>query len=633
MLKSALNVLLLIALVLCLYAATILFGGILPEYALPLYVLMALLAAVWAMKLLLCRPVSVVWSWMHVPVVLFAVYAAWRYLISPIEYESRFEVLQIGLYTLVYFLVACNSYRSRDRAVIVGALVLLAVAESVYGLWQGRAHANVVLWLERGDHYHGRGSGTYFCPNHLAGLLEMAFCLLVARLLVSRGPNVTLQSTMLIKLYGAVAAVFVVLGLLASLSRGGWIATIVAFVVLLVAAELARVLSSRAVIITFLLLVAGGIVAWNVPRVRQRIEQDVRLQWHYIPGDSPIHVVEGFSGRYPIWQGTIKMIRDRPWLGTGPGTWTWFHLKYREPRLQIRPRYAHQDVLQLASDYGLVGAGLVVAMLACFYTHAWRLARYSKSTEQRGFALGAGAAVTAILVHSFGEFNLHIPANALWMVTLIGLTVAQSPTERNEARSELNLWGRGFLGLGLLAMAVATVVIGARLSLGSRYTERGYEAGQSFEWEDAHIFYQRALRYDPGNPETHAQIGDAYRMESAQADTPEEQPDRQRLALLAVDAYQQSLRLNPFQSEVMLRLAAACELAGDDSAALRAYNEAMTVDPNNAFNWLQLGTFYRRMGETARAVEALKRSARLNNVDPIATTYLEEIAAESTAKP
>ena len=83
----------------------------------------------------------------------------------------------------------------------------------------------------------------------------------------------------------------------------------------------------------------------------------------------------------------------------------------------------------------------------------------------------------------------------------------------------------------------------------------------------------------------------------------------------------------------MLRLAAAYELAGDNPAALAVYDKALTVDPHNAFNWLRLGVFYRRIGETARAIEALQYSQRLNNSEPIAQRHIEEIAAKSAVKP
>ena len=272
MLKSVLNVGILGTLVLCLATASVSFGAILLEYALPFYCLTGLLVLLWALKLLLCRRVSWVWSPMHVPVLLFAGYTALRYTVSPIEYESRLELFHVGLYTLIYFLVACNLFRTRDREVVVTALVVLALGEAAYGLWQYRAQADTVLWLDRGETYHGRASGTYYCPNHLAGLLEMALGMLVARLLVHRGQERTLQSGLLHKLYEGAAVVFIALGLFATLSRGGWIAMAIALLVLLVWAELARVLSSRLVIPVFIGLIVIGFAAWSVPRVRDRIE-------------------------------------------------------------------------------------------------------------------------------------------------------------------------------------------------------------------------------------------------------------------------------------------------------------------------------------------------------------------------
>ncbi len=631
MLKSSLNTALLIALLLCLLSATVLFGGVLTGYAAAWQLMVALMTLLWSAKLLFCQPVSAIWSPTHVPVALFAGYAFWRYLASPVEYDSRWEVLEVGACALVYFLVACNFYRSRDRKIAVGSLVLLAVGQAAYALWQYRAGADVVLWLDRGPTYHGRGSGTYFCPNHLAGLLEMTLCMVVARVLVRRESHAKLQSAVLVRLYGGATAALVAVGLFATWSPGAWIAGIVALLVLLLLAEIARALSQRMVLAAFLAVIVVAAGAWSLPAVRDRVRQDVQLHWGEGAGDGAMEAVAGLSGRLPLWQATLRMIRDHPLFGTGPGTWGWVHLKYRDPRVQFRPRYAHQDALQVASDYGLVGLGLVVAMLVCFYRHAWRLARGAESTEQRSFALGAMAAGAATVAHSFGDFSLHMPANALWLATLMGLTVAQSANPKAPERAELSFAGRFFLGVTLPVLAGVIALVSVRGNIGGRLTELAYDAAQRFEWSEARGWLQRALTYDAANPETHALLGDTYRMQSAEAIGPSEQPRRQELALSAVDAYQRSLALNPFQSEVLLRQAAAYELAGNAPDALRACESALMVDPNNAFNWLQLGRLYGRQGETAKAVEALRRSQRLNPAEPLAPKYLGEILARPAA--
>ena len=75
----------------------------------------------------------------------------------------------------------------------------------------------------------------------------------------------------------------------------------------------------------------------------------------------------------------------------------------------------------------------------------------------------------------------------------------------------------------------------------------------------------------------------------------------------------------------MLRLASAYELAGDNGSALRTYQWALAVDPNNAFNYLRLGIFYRRTGEAERALDAFERSRQLGARDQIAVVNIQDI--------
>jgi len=79
------------------------------------------------------------------------------------------------------------------------------------------------------------------------------------------------------------------------------------------------------------------------------------------------------GGRTQMWKGTLKMIRDHPILGTGMGTWQWIFQQYKEPgpALPTRPEYAHNDFLNLASDYGLVGFLIVVSCSLAFGGMPW----------------------------------------------------------------------------------------------------------------------------------------------------------------------------------------------------------------------------------------------------------------------
>ncbi|MGH8597472.1 MAG: O-antigen ligase family protein, partial [Gammaproteobacteria bacterium] len=377
------------------------------------------MAICWVLKLLIAKQVSWVRSPMHWAVLAFALYATGRYFTSPIEYDSRLELFHVGLYTLIYFLVASNLYRRRDRTVVVVALMVLAVAEVVYGLWQFGRGADVVLNADRPEQYHGRASGTYICPNHFAGFLEIVLAVLLARIAVHRPTTLSIEHRAIQKLLEIFVVVVVLVGIVTSLSRGGWVTTAALCVLFVLWGWRAKAVPAGVAVAVLGLLLFVGIIAPSVPAVRNRLAETVV----FAEGDKSVEIKDiTMAGRTAMWRATVKIIRDHPVFGTGPLTWEWFQLKYRDPRLQKRPRYAHNDVLHLASDYGAVGFVLVSSILGCFFWHAARLSRREDPSEQRAFAIGSAVAVGAIVVHSVVDFNMHIPANALLVVTLMGMT-------------------------------------------------------------------------------------------------------------------------------------------------------------------------------------------------------------------
>jgi O-antigen ligase len=99
------------------------------------------------------------------------------------------------------------------------------------------------------------------------------------------------------------------------------------------------------------------------------------------------------GGRSLMWTGTTGIIRDHPVWGTGLASWQWFFPKYQDPQLHGHPDYAHNDILNLASDYGIVGLGLAAWVLAAFFRCAWRSAQSKPGSEQSAFAIGAMASV------------------------------------------------------------------------------------------------------------------------------------------------------------------------------------------------------------------------------------------------
>jgi O-antigen ligase len=602
----------LIAFLLCLGYAVVGFGGVIPEYCAPLYGLLALLSLLWAAKLYLQRKVSWIWSPLHVPVVLFAVYAVIRYYLSPVEYESRMELMLIGSATLIYFVVACNFHRSSHRNALIWTLLALAVAQSGYALWQYVTKSDTVLMFNRAGDYYGRGSGTFYCPNNLGGFLELALGMALARLVISRSTPPSLQRTVIAKLIEGYCLVSILIGLYATQSRGAWLGATLGVVAFLLWAWRTRAIPPRVADIGIILVVALIILAVSVPTLRNRLSETLSVRLDYTFDYSIVDVRDPtMSGRAQYNQTTMRIIRDHPLFGTGPGTWQWFAPAYRPAGLQGHPEYAHNDVLQLASDYGFVGVALLASMVGCFLWMAVRLNRIAATPDQRAIALGAVAATAAILTHSLFDFSLHIPANAYVLAMLMGLVVALD----NSQRKTLHQPRRWLLSVTLVCLAALSVWGGITAAFAHRYTTTANYHKDLENWDIALDYYQRALAIDRKLPEPYIRIGDIYRLEAALREEPSEKVERRQLAERSITAYRQALALNPFDVETMLRLAATYEVDERFDQAMATYQDALRIDAHNAFVFLRLGSFYEKINDSKQAIAAYEESQKLGSED------------------
>jgi hypothetical protein len=131
------------------------------------------------------------------------------------------------------------------------------------------------------------------------------------------------------------------------------------------------------------------------------------------------------------WEAAIDHIKVSPWIGTGAGTHLIYGRLFRRPPIQADPVHAHCDYLELLAEYGIAGG---VCMAFFLIAHARRgLRSFSDILRRRiipsgfhrsnGFAiqLGALCAVAGLAIHSFVDFDMHVPANAMIFSFIFGI--------------------------------------------------------------------------------------------------------------------------------------------------------------------------------------------------------------------
>ncbi len=128
-----------------------------------------------------------------------------------------------------------------------------------------------------------------------------------------------------------------------------------------------------------------------------------------------------FAYRREFWEASLQMIKDRPWLGFGAGSWQWVYPQYSTFDAGAHVAHAHNDWLEWTSDGGvlLFSAFLAIALFALWtgIRDPWALGPF------------------LVFLHSLVDFPLHNYPILLGLVLIIG--AAQSAHIQRYNFSEL----------------------------------------------------------------------------------------------------------------------------------------------------------------------------------------------------
>jgi O-antigen ligase len=581
------------------------FGGARP---IPLLVIEGLAVGVmllWAARFWSAARPRLLWPPICWLVLAFTLYAVGRYFTADIEYVARQELIQVLLCAFLFLAVLNNLHRQEYTQIVSYTLVFLAMLISCYAIFQFLTGSDRVWHLVKP--YPHRGSGTYICPNHLGGFLEMVLPLGLAYTISSR-----LKPTF--KVFLGYASFVIMVGLGASLSRGAWIATVLALGLFFSLLLLHRSHRLSAVLFLGLILMGGAIFIPRSELFKARIGQ--------LYSDGKLDD----DKRFELWGPALLVWRENPWWGAGPAHFDYRFRQYRPETVQLRPDRTHNDFLNVLTDLGIVGAVLISAAWVLLFAgviKTWGFVRGSasdlaaKRSNKYAFVLGASAGLIAILLHSAVDFNFHIPANAILAVTLMALVSAHLRHATERFWFTPATWLKAVASLVLVAGAAFFTMQVGRQARECVWLERARVAPSFSPAQIACL--TNAFAVEPMNAATAHAIGEAYRVESAEGGA-----NYTELATNAMRWFECSRALNPWDGYNYLRYGWCLDWLGHHAESATYFEKAVLLDPNGYFTLNGIGQHYMELGKYAAARPWFERSARLQWKDnPIAQQYLE----------
>ncbi len=379
--------------------------------------------------------------------------------------------------------------------------------------------------------------------------------------------------------------------------------TVLAGLFLLAAFAMALV-GSRGALLAF----AGGVALVTVTAYRRGRSRDATVLFglsalavalaHLVRGDmvgdrlaSLANPAAAGSGRFLIWEATLRMVRDAPWWGAGPGTFWLRYPQYRHPEDGSGGYFAHNDYLQLLLEDGWPGLVLTLALLTAA---AWTVARVvtrHHALPSRLEAAGLGAALAAVAIHSLVTFNFYV----LPILVACGMILGRLDQLAAEAGipSLTVRWARGrplvrpvVRGLAVWGLWLLAILHPTTLALAQHHSEEARRLATIGHAADAERLLQQAARLAPSTDGPRLYLAELYIRALERADKLElAARERLTLARAAAGALDEAQRLNPLRPDApylrgrLLQTAVGLTPADAEARAEAEYRAALRLDP------------------------------------------------------
>jgi O-antigen ligase len=336
--------------------------------------------------------------------------------ISSYQHATRSAFQLYVAYGCACFLITQILTRTTQVRRIATLLTSYGVCLAMFAVLQSLSSNGKIYWL-RTPRFGGWIYGPYVNHNHYAGLMEM---LTPIPLVFAFSKYASGRKRWL----AAAAAAFMGATIFLSGSRGGMAAFALQVAVFFWFLFRERTRSGVVLALAGFLLIVLASVAWIGGS-----EVSNRISTLTVGNRSEL----GSDIRLAIYRDSLRMCASRPVLGWGLATFPDVYPQFRSFYTNSFINRAHNDYLQLLTETGILGFAVGLWFLVAVLRPAVRKARTWSGDVNGAVALAAVLGIFGIVIHSFVDSNLQIPANAMLFYLLCSMA-AMDTHFRNHRR-------------------------------------------------------------------------------------------------------------------------------------------------------------------------------------------------------
>jgi len=330
--------------------------------------------------------------------------------VSAYTHATSSAFMMYAAYASACFLITQTLTRTTHIRYAATALTAFGTFVALFAVLQSLSSNGKIYWL-RTPRFGGWIYGPYVNHNHYAGLMEMLapIPLVFAFSKYAHGRK---------RWIAAAAAAFMGATIFLSGSRGGMAAYALQIALFFWFLFRERTRNGVALVLGAFLLVALVSVAWiGGSEVTARIST-------VASNNKQTEMASDI--RFAIDRDSFHMFAKRPVMGWGLGTFADVYPQFRSFYTNQLVNRAHNDYLELLTDTGIMGFAIGIWFLIAVLRPAIRKATTWSGDVNGAVALAALLGISGILAHSFVDFNLQIPANAMLFYVLCAIGAADT---------------------------------------------------------------------------------------------------------------------------------------------------------------------------------------------------------------
>ncbi len=434
-------------------------------------------------------------------------------MLSYTSHATVVEWLKLAAYFGMFFLVL-NTITSKQKInILIYTIILIGLFQAVYAIYQVFSIAPKVWWWKSRAGGYRFASGTFIGSNHFAGYMEMVLCLAFGFLIAQKKRTQRLlpgsdgrrkflqkcvtwfapESARPKMIFFFFTAVLIGVALLLSASRGGILSlgvTLLLMAVLFFSKQRYRTYGGLALCLCVAILAYGLHV--GIGPTLKKFENPKNLY-----------------GRFHITRTILPMIGDYPYLGVGLGNFRYVYPRYIDDYDRVRASgYAHNDWVEAGTETGFFGLLLILIAFAIYSVQIIRIWHGRRNFHALGIGAGVLAGLLSIGMHSYFDFNMHIPANPLTLAALLALGYVAVHRQRN-VNSESFFYQKREIPLTRLRRVVILGLVLSAFGFTGCWTGKHFlaEAACPTEWNSTmNLNYnpklsdiEKAISLNPGN--------------------------------------------------------------------------------------------------------------------------------------